>query len=332
MAEQVITDRYAIYNGDCVEVMKNIPDESVDMTVYSPPFGGVYQYSSDDRDLSNSKNYDDFFNHYEYVVAETWRLLKPGRIAIVHCTDIPKGNASNVEMIELPDDILKLHKKYGFEYVGRYSIWKEPLEVRNRTYMKKLFHVTLCENATKCSLAAADYMLVMRKKGEEKEKVRHPYGMTEYFGDRKPPIELLKYRGWQGSQLENRYSHWVFRQYASAFWDDVRVNRVLPFIDSKDENDERHVHPLQLDAIDRVIQLWSNEGDTILTPFMGVGSEVHEAVRLNRKGIGIELKESYFNQAKMNLQNVDITVKQEDLFTGLEKEAHEKDGLEQCTT
>lgn len=321
MVDKVITDRYAIYHGDSCELMKEIPNESIDLQIYSPPFGGVYQYSSDDRDLSNSKNYADFFEHYEYIVRENERILKPGRMSIVHCTDIPKGNASNCEMIELPDDILKLHKKYGFEYIGRYSIWKEPLEVRNRTYMKKLFHKTLVEDATKCSLAAADYMLVMKKKGENKIKVEHPYGMIDYFGARMPPTELLEYRGWKGSQLENRYSHWIFRQYASSFWDDVRVNRVLPFIDSKEENDERHVHPLQLDAIDRCIALWSNAGETVFTPFMGVGSEVHEAVKLGRKGIGIELKESYFKQAVMNLERVDQTTDyQINMMDILEKE------------
>ncbi len=329
MAESVITEKYAIYNGDCVEVMKNLPDESVDMSVYSPPFGGIYQYSSDDRDLSNSKDYNDFFDHYEYVVKEIDRITKPGRFSIVHCSDVPAGNAANCEMIELPDLILKLHRKYDFEYIGRYAIWKEPLAVRNRTYVKKLFHVTLCENATKCSLAGADYMLVMKRRGETKVKVEHPYGMTEYYGERQPPIELLKYRGWQGSQLENRYSHWVFRQYASAFWDDVRVGRVLPFIESKDEQDEKHVHPLQLDAIDRVISLWSNPGETVITPFMGVGSEVHEAVRLGRKGVGVELKESYFKQAVKNMAKVEFDANQQiDMLSVIEKEAHEKDGLQ----
>lgn len=327
--DSVITDRFAIYNGDSCEIMKSIPDESVHMTVYSPPFGGLYQYSSDDRDLSNSKNYNDFFEHYEYIVKEIDRITLPGRFTVVHCSDIPKGNSADCEMIELPDDILRLHKKYGFEYIAKYVVWKEPLGVRNRTYMKKLFHVTLCEDATKCSNAGADYILVLRRRGENKIKVKHPVGMTEYFGERMPPTELLQYRGWTGNQIENRFSHWVFRQYASAFWDDIRIDRVLPFVDSKDENDERHVHPLQLDVIDRVITLWSNPGETIMTPFMGVGSEVHEAVKLGRRGIGIELKESYFKQSVLNLERVDVDINNQiDMLAGIEKEKHETDGLE----
>lgn len=313
--DKIINDNYAIYNADCIDVMRSMPDECIDLSIYSPPFGGIYQYSSNDRDLSNSKDYDEFFEHYSFVVKEISRLTKKGRITAVHCTDIPKGNASNVEMIPLPDDITRLHLDNDFEYVGRYSIWKEPLEVRNRTYMKKLFHKTLVEDATKCSLAAADYMLLLRKKGECEKKVEHPYGMTEYHGSRIPPADLLAYRGWTGDQIENRYSHWIFRQYASAFWDDVRIDRVLPFIDSKDENDERHVHPLQLDAIERVILLWSNKGENILTPFMGVGSEVYCAVKNGRRGIGIELKESYYKQARLNIEQLkEIKQTTEDLF------------------
>lgn len=315
--DSIITDKYAIYNGDCCDALRSFPDESFHLAIYSPPFGGIYQYSSDERDLSNSKNYDEFFEHYEFVAKEMDRLVMPGRLLIVHATDIPKGNASNVEMIPLPDDLLRLHLKDRFEYVGRYVIWKEPLEVRNRTYMKKLFHVTLVEDATKCSLAAADYMLVLRKKGACAVKVEHPTGMMEYYGSRKPPVDVLQYRGWTGDQIENRFSHWIFRQYASSFWDDVRVERVLPFIESKEEEDERHVHPLQLDAIDRCITLWTNPGDRVLTPFMGVGSEVYSAVRLGRLGVGIELKQTYFRQAQKNLESIQFEKEKAiDMFEG----------------
>lgn len=186
-------------------------------------------------------------------------------------------------------------------YVARYAVWKEPLGVRNRTMAKNLAHKTIVDDSSRCSVASADYLLVFRKKGENKIPITHPVGLTEYAGAREIPGDLLKYRGWTGKQTENRYSHWIWRQYASAFWDDVRLNRVLPFKQARDEEDEKHVHPLQLDVIDRCLVLWSNPGEKVLTPFMGVGSEVYAAVRYGRKAIGIELKPSYYKQAEKNV-------------------------------
>jgi len=166
---------------------------------------------------------------------------------------------------------------------------------------KNLAHRTVVEDSSFCSAAGADYLLIFRKKGENKIPIEHSRGFLEYFGERQIPRDLLKYRNWQGKQTENRYSHWIWRQYASAFWDDVRIGNVLPFKQAKDEEDEKHIHPLQLDVIERCIALWSNPGEIILTPFMGVGSEVYCAVRNGRKGIGIELKASYFKQSRKNL-------------------------------
>jgi hypothetical protein len=169
---------------------------------------------------------------------------------------------------------------------------------------KNLAHKTVVDDSSKCSVASADYLLVFRKRGENPVPIAHPTGLYEYAGERKMPPELLAYRGWQGKQTENRYSHWIWRQYASAFWDDIRIGRVLPFKAGRHEDDEKHMHPLQLDVIHRVIQLWSNEGEKVFTPFMGVGSEVYEAVASNRIGIGAELKESYYRQAVLNLQSL----------------------------
>ncbi len=171
---------------------------------------------------------------------------------------------------------------------------------------KKLAHQTIVEDSSRCGVASADYLLVFRSAGENPEPITHPRGLIEYAGERPIPHDLLKYRGRLGKQTENRYSHWIWRQYASAFWDDVRIDRVLPFKASRDRDDEKHVHPLQLDVIDRAVILWSNPGDVVLTPFMGVGSEVYSAVRAGRVGVGIELKEAYFNQAVKNLESVDL--------------------------
>lgn len=299
---QVITDSYAIYQGDCNEVMQTIPKESIHLSLYSPPFGGLYHYSSDLRDLSNSDSYEDFFEHYGFVVKELFRVTMPGRMTAVHCTDIPSGNTGTDYMIDFPGDIIRLHEKHGWKYIARYSVWKEPLGVRNRTMAKNLAHKTIVDDSSRCSNAAADYLLVFRRKGENKIPIEHPTGLLRYAGEREMPKELLKFKGYKGNQIENRFSHWIWRQYASSFWDDIRLNNVLPFKQSRNEEDEKHVHPLQLDVIDRIVTLWSNHGEKVLTPFMGVGSEVFGSVLLGRKGIGIELKESYFNQAAKNLK------------------------------
>jgi len=298
---QEVTDRYALYNGDCIEVMGAIPNESIHLSVYSPPFAGLYQYSSNERDLSNCLDVAQFFEHYDFVVKELHRITMPGRMTAVHCTEIPSGNTGNDHRYDFPGDIIRQHERMGWRYMARYCVWKEPLTVRNRTMVKALAHKSIVDDSSRCTNAAADYLLIFRKNGDNPVPITHPVGLTEYAGDRVPPSELLRFRGWTGNQIENRYSHWVWRQYASAFWDDVRLDRVLPFRPARDDKDERHVHPLQLDVIERAVILWSNPGEKVLTPFMGVGSEVYGAVRKGRLGIGIELKESYYRQAVKNV-------------------------------
>lgn len=300
--DQLITDKFAIYNGDCMEVMAKMPPHRVGLTIYSPPFGGLFQYSSSDMDLSNCLDYDGFFRHYAFVVAEIARVTMLGRMSCVHCMDVPSGNTGTDYLTDFPGDIIRLHKDHGFDYIARYAVWKEPLAVRNRTMAKNLAHRSLVEDSSRCSVASADYLLVFRRKGTNTIPIEHPNGLMEYAGERKIPAALLKYRGWEGNQIENRYSHWIWRQYASAFWDDIRINRVLPFKQSKDENDEKHVHALQLDVIDRALVLWSNLNDIVLTPFMGVGSEVYSAVMNGRRGFGIELKPTYYKQSLKNIK------------------------------
>lgn len=296
---QEVVDQYAIYNGDCIEVMQSLPDASVHLSVYSPPFGGLYNYSSSDRDLSNCRGYEEFFQHYEYVVREIERLTLPGRITAVHCMDVPRPGDKG--LIDFPGDIIKLHERFGWNYIARHAVWKEPLGVRLRTMSKGLAHKQIVDDSSLCDVASADYLLLFRKKGKNPVPIAHPIGLTSYAGEREMPAEAMAYRGWTGKQTENRFSHWIWRQYASAFWDDVRIDRVLPYKESKDPDDEKHIHPLQLDVIERVIILRSNPGEVVLTPFMGVGSEVYGAVINGRLGIGIELKPSYYKQATRNL-------------------------------
>ena len=313
--DQEITEKYAIYNGDCLEVMPQLPDNKIHLSIYSPPFGGLYNYSSSARDLSNCSSYEEFFKHYEYVVKEIHRVTMPGRISAVHCMDIPKNGANICGFRDFPGDIIRLHERIGFEYTPRICIWKEPLGVRNRTMSKALAHKTIVDDSTQVNVAAGDYLIAFRKKGKNEVPVAHPTGLIEYAGERTIPHELLKFKGWTGKQIENRYSHWIWRQYASCFWDDIRLGRVLPFKESREDEDEKHVHPLQLDVIERCVALWSNPSETVLTPFMGVGSEVYGAIANGRKGIGVELKTSYYNQAIKNMKSVfETKFKQSGLF------------------
>jgi DNA modification methylase len=314
---QTITENYAIYNADCMAVMQKMKAESVHFSVYSPPFctgtGGLYVYSSDPNDLSNSVSRDEFFRHYEFVVKELHRLTLPGRMTAVHCMDITTGNSGCDHLMDFPGDIIRLHEKCGWNYCARYHVWKEPLTIRNRTMMKSLSHKCLTLDSTKCSMANADYLLIFRRSGENTVPVNHPNGLLDYAGERPVPPELMQYRGYKGSQLENRFSQWVWRQYASAFWDDVRLDRVLPFREAKEQEDERHVHPLQLDVIERSCVMWSNPGETVLTPFMGVGSEVYGAILNGRRAVGIELKESYYRQAVKNCADAAAKFRQDEI-------------------
>jgi DNA modification methylase len=306
VTEQVITDRYAIYNGDCCEVMQSLPDESVHLSVYSPPFaadgaGCLYHYSSSERDLSNCRSHDEFFEHYGFVVKEIHRLTKPGRLSAVHCMDIPRKTSPG-GLVDFPGEIIRLHESLGWRFWCRHFIWKEPLGVRNRTMAKGLAHKQVVTDASLCDVASADCLLLFRKNGENEVPVANPHGLTEYAGERQVPAELLSYRGHKGRQIENRYSHWVWRQYASSFWDDIRIERTLPYKQCREDDDERHMHPLQLDVIERVLQLRSLPGETVLTPFMGVGSEAYGAVLNGRNAIGVELKPAYYKQAAKNLE------------------------------
>lgn len=318
--DQVITDRYAIYNGDSCEILPTIPDESVHMSVYSPPFatdggGCLYRYSSSERDLSNCRSYGEFFDHYEFIVAQIARVTMPGRISAVHCMDVPSRGANIAGYIDFPGDIIKLHERHGFEYTPRICIWKEPLSVRNRTMAKALAHRQVVDDSTQVNVAAADYLIPFRKRGTNPVPVKHPVGLIDYAGYQTVPQDRMRYRGWTGKQTENLYSHWIWRRYASSVWDDIRGNGddmpdkdtirgrgVLPYEEARDAEDEKHVHPLQLDVIERACVLWSNPGETVLTPFMGVGSEVYGAVINGRRGVGIELKPTYFRQAVRNLE------------------------------
>lgn len=307
---QLITDEYAIYNSDCMYVLPTMPDESIDLSIYSPPFAGLYNYSSSENDFSNCETKEQFLEHYEFLIKEIARLTKPGRISAVHCTDVMDSRSGH--LWDFPHEIIKLHEKYGMRYRNRITIWKEPLKVRMRTMVRSLMHKLIVEDSTETFTAMPDYILIFKKKGENQIPVTHEKGLRYYAGSVPMLPEMVeKYGDWEGikkkytgwkDQKTNKMSHIIWQRYASSVWDDIRIDNVLPFKDSKDEDDEKHVHPLQLDVIDRLTTLYSNPGEVILTPFMGVGSEVYSTVTCGRKAIGIELKESYYKQSIINLK------------------------------
>jgi len=317
---QLVTDEFAIYNGDCMDVLPTLADNSVDLSVYSPPFCGLYNYSSSEKDFSNCDSKAQFLEQYDFLIAEMARVTKAGRITAIHCTDV-FDNACY--LWDFPHEIIRLHEKHGFHYRNRITIWKEPLKVRMRTMVQSLMHKFIVEDATKCFTAMPDYVLIFTKKGENEVPVTHPHGFKRYFGD----MPILKnmvqaYNNANNTRFDevtlwhhlqekfahhsdaktNKLSHYIWQRYASSVWDDVRIDNVLPFRDSKEEDDEKHVHPLQLDVIDRLVEMYSNSGEVVLTPFMGVGSEVYSPVSLGRKAIGIELKDSYYKQAIENMK------------------------------
>lgn len=329
--DQVVTDNYAIYNSDCMLVMPALQDESIDLSIYSPPFAGLYNYSSSPNDFSNCETKEQFLDQYEYLVAEIARVTKAGRITAVHCTDIFDNTC---RLWDFPHEIIRIHQKCGFEYRNRITIWKEPLKVRMRTMVQSLMHKFIVEDSTKCFTAMPDYVLIFTKRGDNKVPVTHSQGLKRYFGA--TPILPNILQAWNNanstdlneSQLwnylnqkyrdhedpkDNKLSHYIWQRYASSVWDDIRIDNVLPFKDSKEEDDEKHVHPLQLDVIDRLVELYSNPNEVVLTPFMGVGSEVYSPVSLGRKAIGIELKDSYYKQAILNLKEANKRFKNENI-------------------
>lgn len=310
---QVLTENYAWYNSDCMYVLPTLPDNSIDLSVYSPPFAGLYNYSSHENDFSNCETKEQFLDQYEFLIKEMARVTKPGRINAVHCTDVFDNRSF---LWDFPHEIIRLHEKYGFHYRNRITIWKEPLKVRMRTMVQSLMHKFIVEDTTRCFTAMPDYVLIFTKYGENEVPVTHEFGLNEYFGETPflpAHIETYgnyedfktKWKGFKGDPKENKMSHLIWQRYASSVWDDIRIDNVLPFKDTKEEDDEKHVHPLQLDVIDRIIELYSNPGETVLTPFGGVGSEVYSPVSMGRKGIGIELKESYYKQGIENLKLAD---------------------------
>ena len=285
--DQFSTDRYTLINGDTTEIISSIPDNSVGLSVFSPPFSQLYTYSNSDRDLGNSRNDDEFYTHFKFIAKELYRVLMDGRIAAVHCMQIPamKERDGYIGLKDFRWDLIRLFQDCGFVYHGEVTIWKDPVVEMQRTKALGLLHKQLKKDSSRTRMGLPDYVIFMRKNADNSEPISHT---NESF-----PVDL-----WQD------YASPVWREFASPVWWNINQSNTLNRM-FNDAESERHICPLQLDVIERCIKLYSNENDVVFTPFMGIGSEVYQAVRMGRKGMGIELKREYFLQAKKNLQMLD---------------------------
>jgi DNA modification methylase len=302
--DQVVTEKYAIYNGDSVEVVSSLPSESIGFTIYSPPFASLYTYSNSDRDMGNVKDDKEFFEQFAFLVRELYRTLKPGRLMAVHCMNLPtsKQNDGFIGIKDFRGDLIRSFQDAGFIYHSEVCIWKDPVIAMQRTKALGLLHKQIKKDSSMSRQGIPDYVVVMRKPGDNADPVDGEF--THYVGDN-PPQGFSGYQyddgrwyfmpGAQGTSID------VWQKYASPIWDDINQTNTLNFREGRDSDDERHICPLQLDVIERCMQLWSKPGETVLTPFLGIGSEAYVAVKMGRKAVGAELKSSYFDLAKRNM-------------------------------
>lgn len=300
--DQKITEDYAIYNGDTCEVIGGVDDESVGFEIYSPPFSSLYTYSNSDRDLGNSRSDEEFFEHFSFIVKGLYRILKPGRIMAVHCMNLPTSKERDgfIGIRDFRGDLIRLFQDHGFIYHAETCIWKNPVTAMQRTKALGLLHKQIKKDSCMSRMGIPDYVVFMRKPGDNPDRVTHT---NESF-----PVDL-----WQD------YASPIWDELNSPVWWEINQSNTLNRMFA-DEESERHICPLQLDVIERCLKMYSNEGDVVFTPFMGIGSEVYQAVKMGRKGIGIELKPEYYKQAVLNLESLETDKAQmtiEDYFSNL---------------
>jgi DNA modification methylase len=284
---------WQLYHGDCVEVVAGLPDNSVGFSIFSPPFSSLYTYSNSERDMGNSKSDGQFMEQFRFLVQELLRVTKPGREVAFHCCNMPamKERDGYIGLKPFRDDLTRIFLRAGFIFHSEHCIWKDPLIEATRTKSLGLMHKQLLKDSTRCRAGIPDYLIAMRKPGENPEPVAHENGLQSFLGEN-PPIHGVM-------------SHEIWRRYASPVWMDINQSNTLQKDSARDEKDERHICPLQLDVIGRALTLWSNPEDIVLSPFAGICSEGFQALKMQRKFIGVELKESYFKQGYLNLQNAE---------------------------
>ena len=273
--EQVVTDNYALYHGDAVEVLQGLPDQSIGYSIFSPPFASLYTYSNSPRDMGNVRNDAEFFEHFDYLIAELRRVMKPGRNVSFHCMDMPSSKERDgvIGLKDFPGDLLRAFQRHGFIFHAKATIWKDPVTAMTRTKALGLLHKSIRERSEMTRMGIPDYLITVRSPGES-EHVTHTADEC--------PVSL-----WQ--------------KIASPVWMDIDQSDTLQFRSAREHDDERHICPLQLEVIRRGIMLWTNPGDIVLTPFGGIGSEAYVAVEMGRKAVAVELKDSYFRQMAANV-------------------------------
>jgi len=293
MCDEIRTgDNWCLYNGDCCEVASGLPDESIHFTVFSPPFSSLYVYSDSERDMGNCETDEEFWRHFGYLIPELLRVTKPGRLVSVHCMNLPSTISHNgyIGIRDFRGDVIRHFESHGFIYHSEVCIWKDPVVAMQRTKALGLLHKQVCKDSAMSRQGIPDYVCTFRKPGQNPEPVA---GGFEFFVGDSEEFE---------KRQKGNLSIDIWQRYASPVWMDINQSRVLKsYRDGRGEKDERHICPLQLDVIERCVQLWSNPGDVVFSPFAGIGSEGHGALTLGRKFIGIELKPEYFETACKNL-------------------------------
>ncbi len=307
--DQVITPDYAIYHGDACELIRAIPDNSIHYGIHSPPFEGLYKFTNSDRDVSNNER-GDFWQHYAFLIRELLRVAMPGRLHSVHVMQLPalKQREGFVGIRDFRGDVVRAYQDAGWIFHSEVCIWKDPVVQQQRTKSMRLLHKQLCKDSSMSGQGLADYVVTFRKPGINEAAIA---GELDHYAGDAVDVSREAYER-QAADMTAKgettwpYKTWVsimtWQRYASPVWTDIRQTRTLQYRSARDEKDEQHISPLQLDVIERCIDLWSNSGETVLTPFMGIGSEVYCAVAVGRKGVGFELKESYWRQAVLNMQ------------------------------
>ena len=280
---------FALFNGDSCEVMKAIPDSSIHYSIFSPPFAQLYVYSNSVRDLGNCKDTTEFYTQFLYIIKELYRIIIPGRLVSIHCMDLPtqKQRDGFIGLQDFPGQLIRMFTDCGFIYHSRVTIWKDPVVAMQRTKALGLLHKQLKKDSSMCRQGIADYIVTLRKPGENPERITH---------------------------TDNTFPVSKWQEYASPVWMDINQSNTLQRESAREFADEKHICPLQLDVIERCIELWTNPDDIVFTPFLGIGSEVYQALKMGRRGVGIELKESYYNQAVANCKGIVTMPKRVGLF------------------
>lgn len=319
---QVITETHSLYHGDSTEIIRGIPENSIHYSIYSPPFDSLYTYSNSERDMGNSRSPEEFLKHLGFLGEGLFRAIMPGRLMSFHCMNLPISKQHNgyIGIRDFRGELIRLFQQCGFIFHSEVCIWKNPVTAMQRTKALGLLHKQICKDSAMSRQGIADYMVTMRKPGENPEPINDEFEIGEWVGEEsQAEFERRIYQQYLTTDKKMKFETYIsvniWQRYASPVWMDIDQGRTLSREEAREEKDERHVCTLQLDAIERALTLWTNPNDIVLSPFAGIGSEIYSAVKMGRRGIGVELKKSYFDQAVKNCERAAQERNQNDLFS-----------------